>query len=61
VLVELLIVVTFAKPLMIAAPELPVDWIINPLNLVGPANNIALLDELAHMTGFTSDFIFFSL
>jgi hypothetical protein len=46
---------------MIAAPELPVDWIINPLNLVGPANNIALLDELAHMTGFTSDFIFFSL
>ncbi len=53
--IEELTVVAFTKPLIIADPELPVDWIINPRSLVGPVNKTALVELVT--TGFTSDFI----
>jgi hypothetical protein len=54
VLVEELTVVAFAKPLIIILPELPVDWITNPLKRVLPVNATALVLDDAMYIGLTS-------
>jgi hypothetical protein len=54
VLVEVLTVVAFAKPLTVKVPELPVDWIIIPLKRVLPVNATAFVLLDAMYIGLTS-------